>query len=154
MFEVSLICLGVSGSSAFLRIFLSLRHCASVMFSELYWDVRLAWPSIHISWDPGMASAVTLRVNRQVRGCPGATMQDLFCCKVTTKNLQEPSPREYQLGAGLLCSWCFLHFNVFLDIRHLACQGAHINPFPDLTCGLFSHPQLLDLNWEPLVQRQ
>lgn len=39
-------------------------------------------------------------------------------------------------------------------MSELAWQVIHINPIPALVHDLFSHPQLLDLYCEPLVQRQ
>lgn len=99
---MSLICLRGVRVQHFPRgIFLSVRHCAPLVFLE-----RIGVSGWHgqVSTSPGprvgMASAVTLRVNRQVPICPGATVQDLFCCITTIKNLQEPSPREYQLRAS------------------------------------------------------
>lgn len=83
-------------------VFLTEALCAPLVFSE---GIGASGWHVLVATSPGapgvgMASALTLRVKRKVPDFPGATVRDLFCCKMTTKNLQGPSPREYQPGAS------------------------------------------------------
>lgn len=131
--------------------FLSLRHCVPLV-SWCVSGCQACMAGYTLGPRVGIASAVTLRVNRQVPAAlepPCRTYSAAKWPQRICRSLPQGTP-----AWSLLCSWRFLHPSPFLDSRHLACQGARINPFPDLVHCLFSHPQLLGLNWEPLVQGQ
>lgn len=78
-------------------------------------------------------------------------MQDVFCCKMTTRDVQEPSPGEYQPGASSSAAGAS-RAPVPLWLSGFGLSD-RVSPFPDLVPCLFSHPQLSDSNREPRAQR-
>lgn len=78
-------------------------------------------------------------------------MQEASCCKTTMRDLQEPSPGEYQPGASSSAAGASrAPIPPWLSGFGLSDR---VSPFPDLVPCLFSHPQLSASNRERRAQR-
>lgn len=144
-FEVSLICLG------------------GIRIRCFPWEVFLAWvfsECIRMSvWHGQVSTSLGPQGGDGVSCHPAGEQASSQFPWSHSSAAQWPQRicRSHLLGniaQNLLCSWCFLHPWPFLNIRHLACPGTQINPFPHFVHCLFSHPRPLNFNWEPSVQRQ